>query len=211
MQKNTQYATMLNVTETPVIYLLSKEQYLVTGLFYDDENRTLDGFKAVLAEKDSLISDMHKMIYQTKIGNSEEKVRSIDALYEATSPSYRYFLIDLVESVPKLDPSNKTGLVGKYLYEAAASKADKAIVAGDIKTAVQTYVEIADEELVPAESRQQALYTAAYMCSMTELEDLSVVLNYLEKAIRVAPESEDVPAIKRVIAALTNQSQEQSE
>lgn len=210
MQKNTKYATMLNVTETPVIYLLSKEQYLVTGLFYDSDDRTLDGFKAALAEKETLISDMHKMIYQTKIGNSEEKVRSIDALYEATSPSYRYFLSDLVDSVPKLDPSNKTGLVGKYLYEAAAAKSDKAILAGDVKAAVQAYLDIADEEKIPGESRQQALYTAAYMCSMTELEEIPVIISYLERAIHAAPESDDVPAIRRVIAALTTQAQEQS-
>ena len=210
MQKNTKYATILNVTETPVIYLLSKEQYCITGLFYDDENRTLEGFKAAVAAKEPLINDMHKMIYQTKIGNAEEKVRAIDALYEATSPDFRFFLLDLMESVPKLDPSNKTGLVGKYLNDIAVAKADKAVLEGDVKTAVKAYLDIADEELIPAESRQQALYTAAYMCSMTELEETSVVISYLEKAIQVAPESEDVPAIQRVITALTNQANEEA-
>lgn len=33
MQKNTRVATILNATETPVIFLLSKEQYLINGLF----------------------------------------------------------------------------------------------------------------------------------------------------------------------------------
>ena len=205
MQKNTKYASMLNVTETPVIYLLSKEQYFISGLFYDDENRTLEGFKSTLAEKDALINDMHKMIYQTKIGNAEEKVAAIDALYEATSPSYRFFLIGLMESVQKLDPANKTGLLGKYLFELAAAKSDKALVDGDVRGAVQPYIAIADEALIPAESRQQALYTAAYMSAMTELDETSVIIGYLEKAIQVAPESENVPAIQRVIAALTEQ------
>lgn len=208
MQKNAKYATMLNVTETPAIFLLSKEQYFITGLYYDEEKRTLDGFKSVLADHSALIDDMHKMIYQTKIGNSEEKIHSIDALYEATNPSYRFFLYDLIASVPKLDPSNKTGLVGKYLYDAAVAKSDKAIFDGDVKNAVQAYLDIIDLEAIPAESRQEALYTAAFMCSRSGLEEKSVVINYLEKAIELAPESEAVPAIQRVITALNTQTQE---
>ena len=74
LSKNTKYATMLNVKETPVVYILSKEMYMIFGLYYDEENRTLDGFKALLAEKSSTIDAMHKMIYQTKIGNADEKV-----------------------------------------------------------------------------------------------------------------------------------------
>ena len=205
MQKNTRVATILNASETPVIFLLSKEQYLINGLFYDDENRTLDGFKEAIAAKASSIDDMHKMIYQTKIGTAEEKIAAIDALFEATSPSYRLLLLDLIDSVKSLDPTNKSGLVGKYVYEAAAAKSDKALIDGDVKTAVQYFIDVAEEEFVPAESKQQALYTAAYMSSMSELEEIPVVISYLEKSIQYAPDSDDVPAIKRVIAALQEQ------
>ena len=205
MQKNTRVATILNASETPVIFLLSKEQYLINGLFYDDENRTLDGFKEALAAKTSSVDDMHKMIYQTKIGTAEEKIAAIDALFEATSPSYRLLLLDLIDSVKSLDPTNKSGLVGKYVYEAAAAKSDKALIDGDVKTAVQYFIDVAEEEFVPAESKQQALYTAAYMSSMSELEEIPVVISYLEKSIQYAPDSDDVPAIKRVIAALQEQ------
>ena len=205
MQKNTRVATILNASETPVIFLLSKEQYLINGLYYDDENRTLEGFKEAIAAKASSIDDMHKMIYQTKIGTAEEKIAAIDALFEATSPSYRLLLLGLIDSVKSLDPTNKSGLVGKYVYEAAAAKSDKALIDGDVKTAVQFFIDVAEEEYVPAESKQQALYTAAYMSSMAELEEIPVVISYLEKSIQYAPDSDDVPAIKRVIAALQEQ------
>lgn len=208
LQKNTRVATILNASETPVIYLLSKEQYLITGLFYDDENRTLDGFKEAIAAKSSTIDDMHKMIYQTKIGNAAEKVNAIDALFEATSPSFRLPLLELIDSVKKLDPTNVNGLTGKYIYEAAALKSDKALLDGDVKAAVQFFIDVAEEEFVPAESKQQALYTAAYMCSMAELEEIPVIINYLEKSIQLAPDSDDVPAIQRVIQALKAQQTE---
>lgn len=203
LSKNTKYATMLNVKETPVVYILSKEMYMIFGLYYDEENRTLDGFKALLAEKSSTIDAMHKMIYQTKIGNADEKVASIDALYEATNPDYRYLMLDLLESVKKLDPSNKSGLVGKYIYAAADAKAEKSMLSGDSKGAVQAYLDIENEESIPAETRQQALYTAAYMSAMSGLEENSVVIGYLERAIKLAPESSDVPGIRRVIQALS--------
>ena len=205
LQKNTKYAAMVDAKETPVVYILSKEKYLISGLFYDDENRTVDGFKAKLAEKSGSIDEMHKMIYQTKIGTSEEKVAAIDALYNATSPSYRFMLYDLLDSVKKLDPANKTGLLEQYVYEAAVAKSDLCVANGDARGAVNAYLELENEEALPAEVRQVAVYTAAYMCSSAGLEDNSVVISYLEKAIQLAPESEDVPRIHRVIDALSAQ------
>ena len=50
------------------------------------------------------------------------------------------------------------------------------------------------------------------MSSMAELEEIPVVISYLEKSIQYAPDSDDVPAIKRVIAALQEQqNQSQTE
>lgn len=210
LTKNTKMVTSLQVSDIPVVYILSKEKYFIKGFFYDDENRTLDGFKAAIAEKSEIIDSMHKMIYQTKIGTADEKVNAINELYEATSPTYRIFLYDLVDSVKKLDPTNNSGFTGKYIYEAAAIKSDKAYMDNDIRGAVQAYIDIADEPLIPAESRQIAMYTAAYMASKTELDPIPVVIGYLEKSIEIAPESEQVPAIRRVIAALQAQAEEEA-
>ena len=204
LEKNTKLATMLDAQEVPVIYIFSKEKYLITGLFYDDENRTLQGFEDTLAEKTSLIDDMHKMIYQTKIGTAEEKVKAIDALWEATEPSFRIFLYDLISLVKKLDSGNTSGLLGKYLYEAASTRSDMALLEGNVREAVQAFLDAADESEISAEDRQQAMYTAAYMCSMSGIEDDSVVIQYLEKAIQLAPESEDAPRIRRVITAISS-------
>ena len=203
LDKNSRYVEKLNLKQTPIVYILSKEPYMINGLLYVDEDRSYEGFKAILDEKSSVITEMHNMIYQTKIGTPEEKVAAIDALYEATSPSYRYLLLDLMESVKKLDSANKTGLLGKYIYAAADSKANLAVLNGDVKGAVQFYIEIENDERIPAEVRQQALYTAAYMCSASGAEEPSVVIGYLERAIKIAPESSDVPAIRRVIQALS--------
>ncbi len=204
LEKNTKYATMLDAKEVPVIYIFSKEKYLIKGFFYDDENRSIQGFEETLAEQTSIIDDMHKMIYQTKIGNAEEKVKAIDALWEATNPSFRMFLYDLISSVKKLDPNNTSGLLGKYMYEAASTKSDMALLEGNIEEAVQAFLDAAEESAISADDRQQAMYTAAYICSMTGFKDDAVVIEYLEKAIQIAPESDDAPRIRRVIAAISS-------
>lgn len=204
LEKNTKYATMLDAKEVPVIYIFSKEKYLIKGFFYDDENRSIQGFEETLAEQNSIIDDMHKMIYQTKIGNAEEKVKAIDALWEATNPSFRIFLYDLINSVKKLDPNNTSGLLGKYMYEAASTKSDMALLEGNIEEAVQAFLDAAEESDISADDRQQAMYTAAYICSMTGFKDDAVVIEYLEKAIQIAPESDDAPRIRRVIAAISS-------
>lgn len=204
LEKNTKYATMLDAKEVPVIYIFSKEKYLIKGFFYDDENRSIQGFEETLAEQTSIIDDMHKMIYQTKIGNAEEKVKAIDALWEATNPSFRMFLYDLINSVKKIDPNNTSGLLGKYMYEAASTKSDMALLEGNIEEAVQAFLDAAEESDISADDRQQAMYTAAYICSMTGFKDDAVVIEYLEKAIQIAPESDDAPRIRRVIAAISS-------
>ena len=205
MQKNTKYATMLAASETPVIFILSKEMYFINGLYYDEENRTLEGFKKALAAKSALIDEMHKMIYQTKIGTEEEKIAAIDSLFEATDPDYILFLFELLNSVRKLDPTNKSGLTGKYIYEAAAIQSDLYMMEGKFREAIQTYLDVAEEPLLTVEDRQQAMYTAAYRSSMLELDEVPVIIGYLEKSIAIAPDSEQVPALKRVIAALSAQ------
>ncbi|MBP5520188.1 MAG: hypothetical protein J6X84_06385 [Treponema sp.] len=203
MQKNTKFARMLNARETPVVYFLSKEQYLITGLFYDDENRSLEGFKTILSEKSSSIEEMRKMIYQTKIGTELEKVAAIDALFEATGPYYRFLLLDLISSVKKLDPSDKSGLLVKYLYEEAVAKSDKALLNGKAQEAAQAYLDIENEERISAEDRQQALTTVAYLYTEYELSDTATVIDCLERALRLSPESEQAPAIRRVIQSLS--------
>ena len=207
MQRNTNFANLLNVTVTPITYLFSKEKYLITSLYYDSAEKSYEEFKYLLDSKADAISEMHKMIYQTKIGTPEEKMSAINDLYEATAPDARHFLVDLLSSTKKIDPSNKSGLLGKLIYAAADAKSIIGMNKGDARYAVDAYLALENEDSVAPYEKQQAIYTAAYLCSMTELEDLSVVIGYLNKAISIYPESEEVPAIQHVIEALTANGQ----
>ncbi len=192
----------MNASATPTVFVLSKEVYLITSIYDNAKVKTYDSFKKQLKEISPVIDEMHKMIAKTKKGSAEDKMKAIDALYQATAPEAHLFLADLLASAKKIDPSNKSGLLGECLYSAADAKAVAAINSDNIKAAVEAYLSIENEDSINPADRQQALYTAAYWCSKAGLEDNSVVISYLEKAIAVAPESEKVPAIKRVIESL---------
>ena len=207
MQKNTKFANLLNVTVTPTVYILSKEKYIITGINYDALNKNYDVFKQALDDSAETIELMHKMIAQTKTGTAEEKINAIDELYEATMPEARLLLADLLSSTKKIDASNKSGLLGKLLFAAADAKAAVAMNSGNPRDAVNAYLALENEDSLSPAEHQQAIYTAAYLCSMTEIEDLSVVIGYLNKAIAIDPDGEEVPAIKRVIEALSANGQ----
>lgn len=207
MQRNSVFANLLNLAVTPMTFIFSKEKYLITSILYDSGEKSYEAYKAMLQEKEETIDSMHKMILATKTGTAEEKMQAIKELYDATAPEARHFLSPLLSSAKKLDPSNKSGLLGDLIYAAADAIAVKAVNTGDIKTAVDAYVSLENETSISAEDRQQALYTAAYMLSVSELEDASVVINYLERAIAVAPDSDEVPAINRIIQALSSQTE----
>ncbi len=211
MQENTKFANMLNIASTPIIFILSKEKYIITSISYDSLNKSYDDFKSALDAKASSIDSMHKMIYQTKIGTAEEKMGAINDLYEATAPEYRHFLFDLLSSVKKIDSANKSGLLGKLIYAAADAKSLSAINSGNAREAVDAYLALENEESIAPAEKQQALYTAAYLCSMTGLEELPAILGYLNKAISIDPDSEEVPAIKRVIEVLSANSESEGE
>lgn len=202
IEHNKQFAKLLNASATPTVFVLSKEVYLITSIYDGTKVKTYDAFKKQLKEISPVIEEMHKMIANTKKGSAEEKMKAIDELYQATAPEARHFLADLLYSAKKIDPSNKSGLLGECLYSAADAKAVAAMNSGDIRAAVNAYLSVENETSIDPVERQQAIYTAAYLCTRAGLEENPVIISYLEKAIAAAPDSDEVPTLKRIIESL---------
>ena len=199
IQKNTRFASMLNVSQTPSVYVLSKESYVLASFVYEEENASPADFRQLLKEHTVSYDAMQALIKGTKKGKPLDRVLAIDALYEATAPEYRVFLADPIDSVIKLDKKNESGLLGKYIYAAADAKAVNAINQGNVNDAVQSYINAAENPLLEPELKQQSYYIAAYLCSMTGSADASVITDYLQKAIDAAPESEEVASIQKIM------------
>ena len=199
IQKNTRFASMLNVSQTPSVYVLSKESYVLAAFVYEEDSASPADFKKLLEGQTASLNNMRALIQGTKKGKPLDKVSAIDALYEATEPEYRVFLADLIDSVIKLDKKNESGLLGKYIYAAADAKAVNAINQGNVNDAVKSYIDAAENPQLEPALKQQCYYIAAYLCSMTGAADASVITDYLQKAIDADPESEEVASIQKIM------------
>lgn len=198
MLENAKVASMLNAQQTPSLYLLTKDFYVLGQLDYTDSIKTPADLTALIAESQSDIDSVCAMIEATKKGSALEKVAAIDALYEATDPVYQSFLKDMISEVIKLDKNNESGLLSKYLLAKADSEASDAYLTGDAEGASNAYAKICEEAYISPEHKQQAYYLAAYILSMSGSTDFNKVIDYLDKAIEANPDGENVESIRSV-------------
>ena len=205
IQKNTRFVSLLNVSQTPSFFILSKESYVLSAFFYENENQTFEGFKNTLQNQRAVTDSMTALIKAAQKGSAIQKVSAIDALYEATAPDYRVLLEELISQIPKLDKNNETGLLGKYVYAVADAKAVQCVNQGNAKDAVALYVQAAENPAVEPALKQQSYYIAAYLCAMTGSEEPSVIQDYLQKSIDADPQSEEVSSIKKVMEIISSQ------
>lgn len=202
VQNNSKTASLLNVSKTPSLYLLTKENYFITEVPYTDEVKTFEDFKKNLDAQSPLVSQMKEFIAAIQKGSKQEKLAAIDNLYENTEIIYRVFLADLIDKYVEMDKDNESGLLSKYLFAQADAKASNLYMSGDLLGATKSYVDICSNPNLEADYKQQAYYMAAYIMSMSGLSDYATILDYLNLSIQANPESESVDSINQVIEYL---------
>ncbi|MCR5188793.1 MAG: hypothetical protein K6C97_07635 [Treponema sp.] len=199
VQDNSKTASLLNVSKTPSLYLLTKENYFITEVAYTDEVRSFADLKKNLDDQAPLVSQIKELIAATKKGSNQEKMAAIDKLYENTEIIYRTFLSDLINKYVEMDKDNESGLLSKYLFAQADSKASNLYMSGDTLAAAKAYVEACSNPNLEADYKQQAYYMAAYIMSMSGSTDYATILDYLNLSIQANPESESVESINQVV------------
>lgn len=202
VQSNSKTASLLNVSKTPSLYLLTKENYFITELEYTEDIKNFEDFKKLLTGQEELVSKMKELVAATKEGTSQEKLAAIDSLYENTEIIYRTFLSDLINKYVEMDKDNETGLLSKYLFAQADAKSTDMFMSGDSLAAAQSYVDVCSNPKLEAEYKQQAYYMAAYILSMSGSTDYATILDYLNLSIQADPESESVESINQVVEYL---------
>ena len=196
MQKNSRFAALINPEFTPAVYMFTAEGYYVSHLVLKGDEKA-EGFMAALKADEVKLNAIREMIAKTKVGKPLEKVSAIDALFEATQPEYRFFLIDLVNEAINLDKKNKSGLMSKYIITRTEYDAMICFYDNNASGAVNAYVKAAKEKFLSAEEKQQAYYMAALvMVKSSGPESLPMIINYLEKSLEAAPKSAVASKVK---------------
>lgn len=190
LDENIRVVTIFGVENTPTVYVVSPEGYVLKPFTYVP-CKTVEEFDAMLNERQEEISAIETLITQVKESRGLEKVKAIDALYEATPALYRYMLVDLMHQVEKLDKKNETTLVGKYVMALATSDAMDAYMAKKPEKVASIYAKSAEHKMLTDEQKQQSYYAAAFVTGSNTPtpEETEQIIKYLEKAIEIDPES----------------------
>lgn len=199
MQNNYQLAVLFNVTATPAAFLCTKEGYVYAAI-QSEEFSDKSAFVNKVNSYDGELKRFNSLVASTKKGSAIEKVEAIDGLFMATKDSYRSFLLPLIQDAIKLDKENKTGLVGKFILAQAEAQAMSAYSRGDVEEAVKQYLVAADNDFLNAEEKQECFYTAAYLVTASGSDDYEGIIQYMQTAYDLAPNSSKAEAIKNAIS-----------
>jgi thioredoxin-related protein len=199
LKKDMQVATMYNVQMTPAVYLATKDGYYVSFIAYDKTIDTPAAYTQMLEGRTADIKKISDMADAAKKGSGVEKVKAIDALYEATDNNYRPLLSDMYREVPELDKKNESGLVSKYVLATANSDAIRLYSDGDYAGAAKVFAAAGASGKLDKNDVQQAYYTAGYLLGSTGSQDYATITTYLQASYDAEPESEHAAAIKQTL------------
>ena len=199
MQNNYQLAVLFNISQMPGIFLCTKDGYVVCRLDNEQDFYSFSDFEEALAQNKEKLNRFNSLVAATRKGSAMKKVEAIDALFVATEPEYRSFLLPLVNYALEIDQNNESGLCGKFILAQAGAEAISAYSQGDVETAVQKYLIAANNKFVRAEEKQECFYTAAYLVANSDSDDYEGIISYLKTAYDLAPESSKAKAIQNAI------------
>ncbi|MBQ3801899.1 MAG: thioredoxin family protein [Treponema sp.] len=193
------------VSSYPTLALLSGEGYVLTIVQYDEGLNSPAVLEEILEEQAERIQAVSSAIALVRSSSGAEKVRAIDRLYEATPETGRKPLDSLVREVPSLDPSDASGLVGKYefirVYEDAIEKTSEGVRDG----VAESFVEIAENGHLSPAQKFEAFYNAAYLMALFGDKDFDRMYWLLGKAQEADPENirmEDITDLMAMIAQM---------
>lgn len=184
-------AVIYGMTTTPAILLMSPQGYVITDISYIPGNLTLSDFQGLVNSYSDEIKAMSNYVKALKLAHGLEKVTAIDLLFEETSTNYRYALNDLIYSVPKLDPKDESGLVGKYILAAASSESVDCYLNRHPEKTVDVYLKTAKSKYLNTPQKQQCYFAAAYVSRSNDnsVENSEKIISYLEQAVALDSES----------------------
>ena len=195
-------AQMYNVESYPAVYITTPEGYVIANIPYDETIKTTADYTAKIAEKSADIEKVTALVKAVVNAKKTDRVKAIDALYEAAEPNYRSLLGDLMREVPTLDKNNETGLVGKYEMQTAYLDAVEKARKMDTDGAVQVFLDVCDKGHLENSEKQEAYYTAAYILAASGGTDYDRMIELLQKAYDIDPTNEHAQEITGTIAAV---------
>lgn len=192
LQKQFFVADTYGIQETPVLNVLTKEGYFVSEVTCEYNSDSSEGYAGNVALIDSELAAFNAKVAATKKGSASDKIAAIDEIFEETAEVHRIALFDLMKKAVALDSKNKSGKIGKYLFQMANIEGYKRVLNHDMAGAVKVYEKYASNKYIDPVDAQSLYFYCSRFTSRIQGAKGQDILKYLEKAIAAAPESEYV-------------------
>lgn len=209
LQRQFYVADMLAIQETPALVITTRDGYFITNITSDFASSSVDGYVGLVKAEKQLVDETTLKVEATKVGSAKERIAAIDAIYESSTENQRLALVDLSKKLVELDKKNDTGLVGKHLFSIANSEAFAKINTMDYVGAIKIYSNYAEDKRMKPIDSQALYFMAASTIARSGIDNVDAILNYLQKAIDVSPESENVENIKGIMQNLEMMREQQ--
>ncbi len=200
-------AKQYNLSSYPSIFLATADGFIITQLEYYEDLDTAETMAERVANLKESADKIDVLAKQVSNSKEIERVKAIDALYEATKVNYRITLNALVKEVPELDPDNVTGLLGKYEMQICYIDAIELAAVQDMKGASKIFEDAAENGHMSLEEKQEAYYTGAYVLTSEQDFDFERIITLLEKAYNVYPEGSHAEDIKGTLEGVKQMQQ----
>ncbi|MCR4939088.1 MAG: thioredoxin family protein [Treponemataceae bacterium] len=195
--KNIELSRIFAIPEVPAILIMTVNNQIYDTIEYVPAGTTLQTMKDSLEKAVSKAETISILNEKLNLASGEEKVKIIDELVSITPQDYIFQFYNLINTVPELDPTNKTGLVGKYLLIITHVASLEKFFNGEVVEAAEIYEKTALNPLLTADEKLEAYYKAATMCYYGGLNEK--LKDYLTKAIAAAPDSENAGILKATL------------
>jgi thioredoxin-related protein len=195
-------ANKYGVQVTPIVYLLTKEGYVIDTVEIDETVTTAQGLLTLADAKATRVAEFVSLVKTVQTTDGLDKVRAIDALCEITENNYRPILGIVFREVPALDPKDETGLVGKYLLQIAFLDAIDAFSIGDMEKGFSAFRNVSTHLFLSPDQKQEALLFLAIFKGETG-SSMAEVVTYLKEALAASPQSDKATEIGQLITGLS--------
>lgn len=202
LERDMKWTYYFNLEMTPSFFVISKEGYVLSKLDFVDEELNLDGFNAMIAAKADKIQTKEEIIAKINTTKGLEKVKAVEELFNETDPGHRDLLATLFEEAVKIDESNESGVIGTFLLSLANSKAIQLHLSDEADKMYEPFAELAENGLLSASEKQQALYMAGYLLASSGSNDFVRIKEFFQRAIDANPDDEHAEYLKNWIGQI---------
>jgi thioredoxin-related protein len=205
VKENFEIAQHYSTQTFPTLYVLANNGYVIKEIEYAYVN--LPDAKNIIKQIEQVsenCKNVNKAADKLETATGIDRVDCITQIFNNAAISHRIMFTELFAEAVELDPENTKGMRGTYNLQLAYTKASQDFAERQFNAAIDRFLGLLETEALTPEQIQEVYYNAAWISSMSESFDKTVVTTYLQKAFDACPEAEGAGDLLTMIQNINN-------